>query len=369
MAAINLQAMDDFMAVNIAKYERVRWQDISMQLQEYFYAQKLFGKGEPDEMNSSQVVWDVQYDYDDNFAVTAPFDPDVSSRKDTMTQAKMFWSFMKSNYQYDYREEIFNMKPEAIVRWIDVKEHGLDNSFFTGMEKLMFGPGPTSPTQSKPPPASLQWWLPAYNTAANFPNNNTALQFATGVTSDFLGGDPPGFSSVGTGNISSLQYPGWRHRVGVYTAFTEDDAIDTILECMEKCSFMPAKSYPQLSEEVNPRWDMLTTYSRLKLARKIAQSRERQPARRVGQVEGRCPHSWRSAPLGASLDEPDVRHGPFGRPGHGSRLEGRQGLEQVQPEHGQEPARAATRTTTWDVGGSSTTRPRSPSARAARASS
>ena len=42
MAAIPLQALDDFVAMNIAKYERVKWQDISMQLQEYFFAQKLF---------------------------------------------------------------------------------------------------------------------------------------------------------------------------------------------------------------------------------------------------------------------------------------------------------------------------------------
>lgn len=272
MAAINLQAMDDFMATNIAKYERNDWQDISLPLQEFLFAEKLFGKGKPAEQNGSQVIWDVQYDYEDNFAVTAPYDPDVSSRKDTMTQGKMFWSFVKDNYQYDYREDIFNQKPEAIVRWIDVKEHGLDNSFFAGMEKLMFGPGPSSITQEKPPPASLQWWLPAYNTASGQANNNTALQLGTGVTSDFLGGDPPGFSAVGTGGIVSLNFPGWRHRVGQYTVFSEDDAIDTILECMDRCNFTPAKSYPQLTSEVNARWDLLTTYSRLKIARRIAAS-------------------------------------------------------------------------------------------------
>lgn len=272
MASTTLQAMDDFMAANHAKYERVKWQDISLQLQYHFFAEKLFGKAEPDEMNSSQVIWDVQYDFDTNFAFTAPYDPDTSSRKDTLTQGKMFWSFIKDNYQYDYREEIFNQKPEAIVRWVDVKEHGLDNSFFTGMEKAMFGPGPTSPTQSIPPPCSLQWWLPAYNIASGQPNNSSTMQFASGVTNDFLGGDPPGFSAVGTGGISSLQFPGWRHRVGQYTVFSEDDAIDIIVECMDKCEFTPAKAYSQLASEVGPRWDLLCTYSRLKAARKIAQS-------------------------------------------------------------------------------------------------
>ncbi len=71
MAAINLQAMDDFMNTNIALIERNDWEDISVPLQELFFAQKLFGKGKPREQNSSQVIWDVQYDYEDNFAVTA----------------------------------------------------------------------------------------------------------------------------------------------------------------------------------------------------------------------------------------------------------------------------------------------------------
>ena len=273
MAAIPLQALDDFVAMNIAKYERVKWQDISMQLQEYFFAQKLFGKGEPEEQNSSQVIWDVQYDYDSNFAPTGLYDPDVSSRKDTMTQAKSFWSFYKDNYQYDLWEDYFNRPPEAIVRWLDQKEHGLDNSFFSGMEKAMFGPGPTSPTQKLPPVCSLMWWLPAYDYSdSTKPNYTTAMRLGTGVTNDFVGGDPPGFSSVGTGGISSVQYPGWRHRVGTYNVFSEDDAVDTILECMDKCSFTPAKSYPQLADEVNPRWDLLATHSRIKLARKISQS-------------------------------------------------------------------------------------------------
>ena len=274
MAGINLQAMDDFMATTLAKYERVKWQDISMQLQHYFFAEKLFGKAEPDEMNGSQVVWDVQYDYESNFAVTAPHDPDVSNRKDTMTQGKMFWSFMKDNYQYDYREEIFQQKPEAIVRWVDVKEHGLDNSFFSGMEKLMMGTGPTSQTQEKPPPASLQWWFPAYNatTLSSTYSGITDTIAAKTTTNDFIGVDPPGFSAVGTGGISSALYPGWRHRVGQYNVFSEDDAVDTIIECMDKCEFTPAKAYAQLASEVSPKWDLLCPYSRLKLARKIAQS-------------------------------------------------------------------------------------------------
>ena len=263
MASIPLNQMDDFLLANTPYYEKMDWQDISLPLQRYYYAQKLFGKAKPDEMDGALVKWDVQIAFDDTFAVTAPHDPDTTSRVDTLTQGSMFWSFVKANYTYDLREDIFNGSDVRILKWLETKEHGLYNSFFAGMEKLMFGPGPSSPTQPKPPPASILWWLPAYSATSGY-------TFASGVTNDFLGLDPTGFSGVGTGGISRLQFPSWRHRVGTYNVFSEDDAIDTLLECCDKCEFTPAKAYSELTSSDSPQWELLTTYSRIKLARKIA---------------------------------------------------------------------------------------------------
>jgi hypothetical protein len=271
MPAIQLQNIDDFIVANLPFYEKNEWEDISTPLQKYYYAQRLFSKAKPEEMEGALVKWDVQYDYDDTFAVTGLHDPDTTSRKDTLTQGSMFWSFVKANYSYDLREDQFNGAPVRILKWLDVKEHGLYNTFFSGMEKLMFGTGPTSPTQVKPPPASLLWWIQPYNsaalTAAGITNTITGS-----VTSDFLGLDPPGFSSVGTGGISATQYAGWRNRCGAYNVFTEDDAVDTIIECMDKCEFTPAQAYAELSPTTKADWELLTTYSRLKIARKISAS-------------------------------------------------------------------------------------------------
>lgn len=265
MPAIQLQDIDDFIVANLPYYEKMSWEDISLPLQKYYYAQRLFSKAKPAEEDSYALMWDVQYDYDDNFGVTGLYDPDTSSRKNTLTKGTMYWSFVKANYTYDLREEQFNGSDVRILKWLDLKEHGLYNSFFSGMEKLMFGPGPSSPTQTKPPPASLLWWLPAYTAT-------TGYTLGTGSTSDFLGLDPTGFSAVGTGGISRVTYPGWRHRVGTYNVFSEDDAIDTIIECMDKSEFTPAKAYSELAPSDKSDWELLTTYSRLKLARKISAS-------------------------------------------------------------------------------------------------
>ena len=263
MAAIPLNQMDDFILANIPEYEYLSWQDISLPLQKYYYAQKLFSKAKPDEMDGAMLKWDVQYAFDDTAAVTAPHDPDTTSRVDTLTQGTMFWSFVKANYTYDLREDIFNGSDVRILKWLETKEHGLYNSFFALMERLMFGSGPSTPTMEKPPPASLLWWIQPYTATAGY-------TLASGVTNDFLGLDPPGYSSIGTGGISALTYQNWRNRCGTYSVFSEDDAIDSIIECMDKCMFTPAKSYAELTASEGPQWELLTTYSRIKLARKIA---------------------------------------------------------------------------------------------------
>jgi hypothetical protein len=270
MPAIDLQNIDDFLIANHPYYDKMSWEDISMPLQNYHYAQRLFSKAKPDEQDGAMVKWDVQYDFDNNFAVTALHEADTFSRGNNLTQGNMYWSFVKDNYSYDIREILYNGSDVRILKWLDEKEHGLNNSFFSGMEKLMFGTGPTSPTQTKPPPASLLWWIQPYNTDSGYFNNASAYQFASGVTSDFLGGDPYGFSSVGTGGISSVTYKGWRNRCGTYTVFSEDDAIDTIVECMDKCEFTPAHAYSELVPTTQPDWEL--TYSRLKLARRISSS-------------------------------------------------------------------------------------------------
>jgi hypothetical protein len=177
----------------------------------------------------------------------------------------MFWSFMTVNYTYDLKEDVFNGSKVRIINYLDVLEHSMYNSFFQGMERLMFGPGPTSPTQQQPPPASLLWWIQPYTATAGY-------TLPTGTTSGFVGLDPSGFSGVGPGGIPSTQYMGWRNRAGMYQQFTEDDAIDTIIECMDKCVFRPAQSYSEMAPNSNPKWELLTTYSRVKMARKIAQT-------------------------------------------------------------------------------------------------
>jgi hypothetical protein len=272
MPYLAVDQVDDFLESVLPKYVKMDWKDISMPLQKYWFAERLFSKAKADEMEGDHVEWRLQINNPGNFKVTGLYADDTTNRVNLLTHGSMYWSQNTTNYTYDITEKVFRSSKNAILNYMDVQEHAMYNDYFKGMEELMMGTGPTSATQAPRPPASLLWWIQPYNTGTGYGNNDSAYQLPSGATSAFLGMDPYGHSAVGTGGISRVTYSGWRNRVGVYTTFSEDDAIDTIIECMDKCQFMPAQSYAELAPGAKPQWELLTTYSRLKQARKLAQA-------------------------------------------------------------------------------------------------
>lgn len=270
MAFLAIDQIDDFLEAVMHKYVKRDWKDISLPFQKYYFASRIFSKASSDEMEGDQVTWKLQVNNPGNAQVTGLYAVDKANRVDLLTHGSMPWAIMDVKYTYDILESVFRSNKVQILNYIDVQEHAMYNDFMRLMEDLMFGAGWSSPSQNPRPPASLLWWIQPYNTATGQPNNSATYQLPAGTNSGFLGMDPPGFSSVGAGNILSSTYAGWRNRVGQYSVFSQEDAIDTIVECMDKCMFTPAQSYAELAPGSKPEWELLTTYSRLKLARRLA---------------------------------------------------------------------------------------------------
>lgn len=269
MPALGLNQIDDFLESVTHKYERMAWKDISMNLQEYYFASRLFDKAGPAEEEGDLLEWKLQVDNNDNFHFTGLYADAVTSRKNLITHGQIGWSINTTNYTYDILEKVFRTNAVKIIEYIDTLEHSMNNDYFKGMELAMMGAGPTSPTQKEPPPCSLLWWIQPYNTASGKPNNAAEYQLPTGTTNGFYGMNPVGFDSVGTGKIDRKLYSMWRNRIGVYTEPTEDDLIDTLIECLDKCNFKPADQYAELSPGSRPRYEMLSTYSRVKALRRL----------------------------------------------------------------------------------------------------
>ena len=238
---INISNVDDFLEESKHMYVYDKWSDISISLQEVYFASRLFNQAGPEEQGGDLCTWKVQYDFNDNFATTGLFDPDVSTRKDTLTHAQIGWSFTKTNVKYDIREFKYNEGEVQIISAMKKLEHDMYNSYFIGMEKLLFGNGPTSNNQQKPGPTSLLWWFVPYNAASGGPNVSAPFTLPTNTLSGFYGANPPGFSN--TAAIDRTTYQMWRHRVGTYQSVIANDFVNRVIEAVEKTKFKAAHPY------------------------------------------------------------------------------------------------------------------------------
>jgi len=247
--ALGIEQLDDFIQAYLQRYVMGKWQDISLHLQEYMFASRLFDRAKKDEMSTAYCKWKLKVDNNDNFQIVGLYHRDTSNRVNMLTEGSMKWAMATTNYHYDIDEEIFGQGAQQIVNYMKLQEDSLMVDFFKGMEDIMFGTGPTSPTQSPFPPTSLLWWI------------------QENATEGFNGGEPSGFTDVGGVDVDT--YPNWKNRTFSYANFTHEDAVKKTIRSMDKCEFSPPVAGHDIVDQGRPNWELLTTYSRIEAARDL----------------------------------------------------------------------------------------------------
>lgn len=259
--ALGIEQIDDFVASYLQKYPMGKWQDISSPLQEYYFASRLFDKAMKKEMSTSQCKWKIKVRNNNNFQVVGLYHRDSSDRVNVLDEGSLKWGLTTTNYHYDIDEEIFKQGADQIVDYMNLQEQGLMQDFFEGMEDLMFGAGPSSPTQSPFPPVSLLWWITATDDSTSENNSEEG----------FDGYAPVGWGSSGVGGIDPTVYDQWRNRTFPYTNITREDFVEKVINSMDLCTFKPPVSRSDIKPEGNHRWELLTTHSRIAQARQLLQ--------------------------------------------------------------------------------------------------
>lgn len=259
--ALGIEQLDDFVASYLQRYPMGKWQDISMPLQEYMFASRLFDKANKMEMSTSQCKWKLKVRHNNNFQVVGLYHRDTSDRVNVLTEGSLKWGLMTTNYHYDIDEEVFGQGGKAIVKYMNLQEQGLMQDFFSGVEDLMFGPGPSSSTQSPFPPVSLLWWITATDDSTSENNSEEG----------FDGYEPVGWSGSGVGGVSCTTYDQWRNRTFPYTVVDRKDFIEKTINSMDLCTFKPPIQTSDIKPEGQHRWELLTTHSRVAKARQLLQ--------------------------------------------------------------------------------------------------
>lgn len=264
--ALGIEQIDDFVNSIHQKFqgeEGLKAQDISLPLQEYKYASRLFdGNISKETMATSQCKWKLKVRNNDNFQVVGLYHRDSSNRVNVLDEGSLKWGLTTNNYHYDIDEEIFQTGGKQIYDYIEGQERDLMTSFYTGMEDLMFGPGPSSPTQSPFPPVSLLHWITS--TSDSTTENN--------ATEGFTGAEPVGWGSVGVGGISTATYDQWKNRAFPYTTIDRDDFVEKTIKSMDLCEFRPPiENSKDIVPQGKPKWELLTTYSVIATSRRLLQ--------------------------------------------------------------------------------------------------
>ena len=264
--ALNIEQVPGFIETVLKKYFKVDWKDISLPLQEYYYPSRLFTQASTETMGGPFCEWKLQVANPGNFSLSGPYAVDATNRVEMLTHGNMGWSQNTTNYTVDITEDVFKRSAEEIINHMDVLEHAMYNDYWAGMEDLMMGPGPTGPTLVPRPPSGPLWWIQP------MPMTSAATRTVAGVPahtgSGFYGGNPPGFSECG--NVDCTKYTNWSNRCFTYSQVSRNDFIDKVMECMDKCYFKPAQSYPELALG-KQKWEFLTTYSRIQLMGRLLQ--------------------------------------------------------------------------------------------------
>jgi hypothetical protein len=262
--ALGIEQIDDFVNSIHQRYtgeDRKAAQDISLPLQKYKFASRLFDPAMNDEMSTSQCKFKLKVRHQDNFQVVGLYHRDSSNRVNVLDEGSLKWGMTTTNYHYDIDEEIFRTGGRQIFDYIEELERDLMTSFYTGMEDLLFGPGPSSATINPFPPVSLLWWITS--TSDSTTENN--------ATEGFTGAEPVGWGSSGVGGVSTTTYDQWKNRAFSYTTVDRDDFIDKTIRSMDLCEFEPPVERPDIVKQGRSNWELLTTYSRVSEARRLLQ--------------------------------------------------------------------------------------------------
>lgn len=259
--------LDDFVNLTLDRFEKKNWVDLSLDLQEYIFASKMFKKHKDPEEGGVRMNWKVQVANTGTFKDSELYGVDTTGVKDLTKQLTVEWSKQTVNFKYDIDEEVFQSDAETIVKELKVREHSMYNDFFEGMEERLWT-APTSSTQSPRRPSGIPFWLQQSTTAAF----------------GFNGGNPSGFAD-GAGGLSSTTYPNWANGTFTYQAVSDDDLLDKWAEACEMCMFKAPHSFNQLDKGEN-NWGFYTVYSVFSAAQKLLRASNDDLGNDLGKFRG-----------------------------------------------------------------------------------
>jgi len=273
------EQIDDLVNNTLHKFDKDRWTDISLELQQYFaYDNMLLGERIGVD-GGDQLQWQVKVRNTGSAKNTGMYAVDDVKVSDVSKSCLLPWTKQTCNMGYDVDEPAFNT-PDAvrILALIKLRRHDALTSYAELMEQNFWGyPANLTDESELVKPRGVPYWI------------------VKNSSKGFEGLAQSGHTTVAGLNPST--YNMWRNWTDTYKVIDKHDLVRKLREACTKCKFKAPVPYPSTTNTSAPRYVMPTTYEVISKFEEIVESQNSNLGNDIASKDGqvlfrRTPFIW-----------------------------------------------------------------------------
>ena len=216
--ALQADAIADLITITQRDLGRLRWTDLSYDLQEYIALPQILQREKVSFGSGYGMQWNVMTGTSGATRDVGLYELDNVNVSDVMQTANIPWRHVTTNYAIERREIAMNSGAAQIVDLVKIRRHDAMVDLAGHMENRFWSkPDTSSDTKQM---FGVPYWI-VYN-----------------ATEGFNGGNPDGFTS-GAAGLSSSTYTNWKNWSANYTSVTSTDLVRKWRKAATFTKFMP----------------------------------------------------------------------------------------------------------------------------------
>lgn len=204
MATLQADDIVDLITITQKDLGKMRWTDLSYDLQEYVALPSLLQKEKVAYGSGYGMQWNVMTGTSGATRDVGLYEVDSVNVSDVMTTGSVPWRHMTTNYAIERREIAMNTGAAQIVDLVKIRRHDAMVDLAKHLESRFWAKPDTSADNLRI--FGVPYWI-VYN-----------------ATEGFNGGNPSGFSS-GAAGLDSSTYTNWKNWSAQYTSVSSADLV------------------------------------------------------------------------------------------------------------------------------------------------
>ena len=216
--ALSAEQIADLVTTTQRELGKLRWTDMTGDLQEYVAMPKLLKKEKVQFQSGYGIQWNLMKGTSGAARNVGLFNTDALNVADQMITANIPWRHSTTSYAFERREIAMNREPARIVELIKTRRADA----MIDLAKLCETDFWSKPTDSNDQvrPFGVKYWV------------------VGNASEGFNGGNPSGFSA-GAAGLDAATYPRWKNWTAEYAQIAKDDLVVKWRKAATFTKFMP----------------------------------------------------------------------------------------------------------------------------------